>query len=100
MNQPPKLIEKQTRQPPLQLVSQGRVGSTTQSLVFGDKLNSGITGKEGNFEAFMNSVARSSQGDEHLKPPKPNDSSRKQPCSVQEVENEDEMVVETPLSHQ
>ncbi|WJX67205.1 hypothetical protein P8452_51695 [Trifolium repens] len=67
MNQPPKLIEKQTRQPPLQLVSQ---------------------------------VSQDQVREIHLKPPKPNDSSRKQPCSVQEVENEDEMVVETPLSHQ
>lgn len=66
--------------------------------MFGGKLISANTGKECNFEAFMNNGERSSKGDEHLKPPEPNDASRKQPCGVRETE--DEMVVETPPSLQ
>jgi hypothetical protein len=68
--------------------------------VFGEKVFSEISGKEGNFEAFMNSGKRSSNGDEHLKPPEPNDAAQKQPCVVRQLETEDEMVVETPPSRQ
>jgi hypothetical protein len=68
--------------------------------VFGEKVFSEISGKESNFQAFINSGMRSSNGDEHLKPPKPNDAAQKQPCVVRQLETEDEMVVETPPSRQ
>jgi hypothetical protein len=100
MSQPRQPIMIQTRQSSLQLERQGRVGPPTKSLVFGEKVFSEISGKEGNFEAFMNSGKRSSNGDEHLKPPEPNDAAQKQPCVVRQLETEDEMVVETPPSRQ
>jgi hypothetical protein len=52
------------------------------------------------FENDENGGVRLSKGDEHLKPPEPNDAAPKQGDGDRVFETEDEMVVETPLSRQ
>jgi hypothetical protein len=96
---PPKLKEIQPRPTPLQLEWQARVGSSTQPLLVFNSWDSGTSGKDNAFE-ITNGGEKSSKGDDHLKPPDPNDKVQQHVSSGNGGGVDDEMVVETPPSRQ
>ncbi|KAK2420107.1 COBRA extracellular glycosyl-phosphatidyl inositol-anchored protein family [Trifolium repens] len=99
VSQPNKSIGNQPRHKSLQLERQVRVGLLTQPIIFNGTMQTGSNErKKMDFGNLQDNSERSKQGDEHLKPPEPNEVLQQQEHGISGID--DEMVVETPLSRQ
>lgn len=96
-SQPNKSIGNQPRHKSLQLERQVRVGLLTQPIIFNGTMQTGSNErKKMDFGNLQDNSERSKQGDEHLKPPEPNEVLQQQEHGISGID--DEMVMVTPLS--
>jgi hypothetical protein len=99
VSQPIKATGSQPHHKSPQLERQVRVEILTQPIVFKGTMQTGNNErKKIDFGILQDNSERSKKGDEHLKPPDPNEILRRQEHGNSGID--DEMVVETPLSRQ